>query len=139
MGIRRVATPQLEGSVAQPSLQEQAAQLDIDSSETLDIKTVDVSLIRPLSLSLVQEQQALPLWVKDGKIEVAICKPSSINLLDEYQLYFGKPIVPILVPEVSLSAWINKSFELPHNPQPRLWKKCVTREKLKMMKMFSVI
>lgn len=112
MGIRRAATPHVEGTLAQPSLHEQAQQLGISALETLDIKTVDVSLIRPLSLSLVQEQQALPLWVKDGKIEVAICNPSSINLLDEYQLYFGKPIVPVLVPEVNLSTWINKSFEL---------------------------
>lgn len=109
MGIRRVAIPQPDNQA--PSLQSQADLLGISCMESLNIDEVDTALIRPLSLSLVREQQALPLWEKNGRIQVAISDSSAMNLLDEYQIYFGKPITPILVPEAKLIAWINESFD----------------------------
>ena len=53
---------------------------------------------------------ALPLWVKDGHLEVAIGDPSQFQLLDEYRIFFGKPIRPVLVDAEKLSEWTNLAF-----------------------------
>ena len=53
---------------------------------------------------------ALPLWVKDGHLEVAIGDPSQFKLLDEYRIFFGKPIRPVLVDAPKLSAWIKSGI-----------------------------
>ena len=54
---------------------------------------------------------ALPLWMKDGQLEVAIGDPSQFQLLDEYRIFFGKPIRPVLVDATKLPAWINQAFD----------------------------
>ena len=43
--------------------------------DNIDVEDIDPELIRPLSLTLVREQKALPLWERDGVLEVAISDP----------------------------------------------------------------
>ncbi len=108
MGIRRVAKISDDNK---PSLSEQAKVAGIESLETLDLEEVDVQFIRQLSLGLVREQLALPLWVKDDKLEVAIASVDQFQLLDEYRIFFGHDIQPILVPADKLPQWINQAFD----------------------------
>lgn len=110
MGIRRFATASFAED-EQPNVKELSRKLGIGHIEYLDINKVDTNLIRPLSLALVREQMALPLWEKNGSIEVAIFSEQSLSILDEYRIFFGKDIRPILAPENQLLMWINESFD----------------------------
>jgi general secretion pathway protein E len=118
MGIRRksidsVVSEKIEGR--SPSTKE---YLEILSKETglhfieeVDLGDLEVELIRPLSLLLCREQQALPLWKKDDIIEIAICNPSSQNIIDEFRLYFNCPVKPVLLHPNYLPNLINQAFD----------------------------
>lgn len=116
MGIRRNATVCLESETSSDtikttdSLTHTAKLYGLDCIEMLDIAQVDVSLIRGLSLGLVRDELALPLWKKEGVVHVAIGNPLETNILDEYRIYFNAPILPILASTQKLPDWINQSF-----------------------------
>ena len=38
----------------------------------VEVENIDPELIRPLSLMIAREQMALPMWERNGKLEVAI-------------------------------------------------------------------
>jgi general secretion pathway protein E len=109
MGIRRVARVSFEDN--SPSLADKAKSTGLQYRNDIDIEKIDVEFIRPLSIGLVREQMALPLWMKDGQLEVAIGDSSQFQLLDEYRIFFGKPIRPILVDSDKLPGWINQTFD----------------------------
>ena len=109
MGIRRVARVSFEDN--SPSVAGKAQSAGIPYLKDVTVEQIDVQFIRPLSLGLVREQMALPLWMKDGHLEVAIGDPSHFQLLDEYRIFFGKPIRPVLVDSHKLPAWINQAFD----------------------------
>ena len=62
MGIRR--TPRVTFEHQTQSLAEYAQGAGLAHLESIDVAAVDVHFIRQLSLGLVREQLALPLWVK---------------------------------------------------------------------------
>ena len=64
MGIRRVARVSFED--IKPSVADKAKSAGIQHLTDLAVEQIDVQFIRPLSLGLVRDQMALPLWVKDG-------------------------------------------------------------------------
>jgi general secretion pathway protein E len=121
VGIRRTeqakrllgALSENEGSRLKPK-----EQLELLSSETgmpylteIDIEAIQPELIRPLSLMLAREQLAIPLWERDGVLEVAVTTPRSQNILDEFRLYYNKPVRGVLVHEDYLPAVINQAFD----------------------------
>ncbi len=108
MAIRRVASVSLEEDI---SLVEQAKAVGLPFLEALNLDELDAQFIRQLSLGLVREQMALPLWIKDGHLEVAIASTDRFQLLDEYRIFFGHPIQPVLVPAKALPEWINQAFD----------------------------
>lgn len=91
MGIRRVADLSLEEDV---SLVEQAKSVGLPFLETLNLDDLDAQFIRQLSLGLVREQMALPLWIKHGHLEVAISSTDRFQLLDEYRIFLDIPSSP---------------------------------------------
>ena len=109
MGIRRVARVTFEDHTQ--SLAEYAKGAGVSHLESLDVEAVDVQFVRQLSLGLVREQLALPLWVKDGYLEVAIASTDRFQLLDEYRIFFGHSIKAVLVPAKKLPEWINQAFD----------------------------
>lgn len=117
MGIRRKATVFFESEEASDivkktdSLTHTATVYGLECLETLDIAEIDVSLIKGLSLALVRDELALPLWKKDGVVHVAIGNPLETSILDEYRIFFNAPILPILAPAQKLPDWINQSFK----------------------------
>lgn len=108
MGIRRVASVSFEDT--KPSLAEEARSAGIEYLADINVERIDAQFIRPLSLALVRDQLALPLWVKDGHLEIAIGNTSQFHLLDEYRIFFGKPIRPVLVDAEKLIEWTNLAF-----------------------------
>ncbi|MEC8380597.1 MAG: type II secretion system ATPase GspE [Myxococcota bacterium] len=105
MGIRRTQFPH---SSAQPHLD---AVQDTAENLNVDLEDIEASYIRPLSLTLVRDQLALPLWMKDGVLEVAIGGPQSLLLVDEYAMMFGCPVKTIKMSEKELVPLINQAFD----------------------------
>ena len=77
----------------------------------LDIDAIEVELVRTLTLSLAQRQGVLPLWVRDGVVEVAIASPNALPALDDLRVVLGKPVQPVLLTSNLLTETINKAFD----------------------------
>ncbi len=75
------------------------------------VEDIAVDLVRRLNLSLAQKQGVLPLWERDGVIEVAIASPDSLPALDDLRVLLGRPIQAVLVPPDVLTETINSAFE----------------------------
>ena len=79
--------------------------------EKIDLEEVDISLIRRLPLGLAREQGVLPLWIKEGQVEVAISSTRAMTCLDDLRVLFERPIRPLLVSPSMLREATNKSYD----------------------------
>jgi general secretion pathway protein E len=77
----------------------------------VDIDAVDVDLVRHLTLGLAQRQGVLPLWERDGVVEIAISTPRALQSLDDLRVLIGMPVQPILLAPAILTETINKAFD----------------------------
>jgi general secretion pathway protein E len=77
----------------------------------VDIDAVDVDLVRHLTLGLAQRQGVLPLWERDGVVEIAISTPRALQSLDDLRVLIGMPVQPILLAPATLTETINKAFD----------------------------
>ena len=120
MAIRRNIEQSVTGSNPSLSTPEDTAELfanDIGAPvmSTIDIEDyvsrIHTELLRPLSLNLAQQQGALPLWIEDGVLEVAISDPFAFAIVDDFRLYYQQEIRPIIIPDTQLKELINKAFD----------------------------
>lgn len=107
MGIRRTKFTQNENTAPLKEVN----YLGIDQLKNIDINDIEPEFIRPLSLMLVREQMALPLWKKDGVLEVGIANHQSLQLVDELSIMFDCKVRPILIEEQYLLTIINQAFD----------------------------
>jgi general secretion pathway protein E len=101
-------TEGLDGSVLARAL---ADAMGLPFLPTVDIDAIDVNLVRPLPLAMAREQGVLPLWDRDGVVEVAIASPRSIHALDDLRVLFGRPVRPFLVAPEVLRESTNRAFD----------------------------
>jgi hypothetical protein len=101
-------TEGLDGSVLARAL---ADAVGLPFLPTVDIDAIDVNLVRPLPLAMAREQGVLPLWDRDGAVEVAIASPRSIHALDDLRVLFGRPVRPFLVAPEVLRESTNRAFD----------------------------
>src|SRR5688572_7997323 len=64
---------------------------------SVDLDQISEDLIRPLPLGLAREQGVLPLWIRDGHVEVAISSPRSLPALDDLRVLFDLPVRALVV------------------------------------------
>lgn len=77
----------------------------------VDTEAIDVELVRHLTLGHAQRQGVLPLWVRDGVVEIAISSPRALPSLDDLRVLIGMPVQPILLAPATLTETINKAFD----------------------------
>lgn len=116
MGIRRTTLAVEEAAPQTEVLKTIAAENSLSFLPTVNLDKIDVELIRPLSLMLVREQLALPLWKETDEqnkehLVVAICDPAALNIIDEYRMFYKMSISPVLVPSDLLPNLINQAFD----------------------------
>ncbi|MDG1481716.1 MAG: type II secretion system ATPase GspE [Myxococcota bacterium] len=75
------------------------------------IDDIDVELVRTINLGHAQKNGVLPLWKRDGVVEVAIASPEALPALDDLRVLIGHPIQPVLLPQSVLIETINSAFE----------------------------
>ncbi|MCB9538417.1 MAG: type II secretion system ATPase GspE [Myxococcales bacterium] len=98
--------------VAQDDLSELIAEeLGLVFVPTIDVETIDVELSMELGVSFARSQQILPLWWKDGRVQVGVTNPLDLGPLDAVRLMLPGPAEPVVVPEQTLVDAINKVFD----------------------------
>jgi len=75
------------------------------------VDDIDVSLVRQVPMSLARDQGILPLWVRDGVIEVAIGTPASLTSVDDFRVLFGHPVKPWMMGPKQLEELINAAYD----------------------------
>ncbi len=87
-----------------------ARQLGYDAQESIDIETVDLSLIQDLNLRWTRDNGVLPLRHHSGQVIVACSDPLDITVCDHLRFVIQKEPVPVLVPRETLNSAINEAF-----------------------------
>jgi general secretion pathway protein E len=77
----------------------------------LDVEKIDLELIREIPLGLSRDQGILPLWEKDGVIEIALSSPAAIKTLDDLRVLFRRPVRAFLVAPGQLNDLINAAYD----------------------------
>jgi general secretion pathway protein E len=77
----------------------------------VDAEQIDVDLIRQVPMSLAREQRVLPLWERDGVIEVALGAPSAMTAVDDFRVLFQKPVKPFIMAPGQLGDLINSAYD----------------------------
>ena len=96
------------GAAVAASLSEQTGLPVLD---TIDIEHIDVELVRRVPLGLAREQGVLPLWDRDGTVEVAISSPRGLTSLDDMRVLFRRPVRALLVPPPVLRTATNQAYD----------------------------
>lgn len=77
----------------------------------VDVEQIDVELVRQVPLGLSREQGILPLWERDGTIEVALGSPTSMPAVDDLRVLFGRPVQPFIMAPGQLRELTNAAYD----------------------------
>jgi general secretion pathway protein E len=113
----RAGTSLLEGVVRSKEIDGNSLALSIAELTGLpmlprvDVDQIDSALIRPLPLGLAREQGVLPLWERDGVVEIAISSPRALAALDDLRMVYGRPIRAFVVSPTVLRDATNLAYD----------------------------
>ena len=79
--------------------------------ESVDIDALDPALIQKVPLGLAREQGVLPLWIRDGTVEIAISNPKTLAQLDALRLLYRTPVRAVLVGPAVLRDATNRAYD----------------------------
>lgn len=88
-----------------------AEQLGVEFLESLEIDEIVVDLSADLPVSFAKGYKILPLWEKDGVIQVAVADPMDLGRLDALRMNFDRPLEPVAMPDGPLMDAINVIFD----------------------------
>ncbi len=77
----------------------------------IDIDQVSDHLVRPIPLGMSREQGVLPLWERNGVVEVAISSHKAMPALDDLRILFERPVRPVVVSAEHLREATNKAYD----------------------------
>ncbi len=88
-----------------------AEMLGLPFRDVIDLDTVDVELVRPITLAMAREEGILPLYHEGGFVRIAISEERSMGLLPDLRLLYKKPVRPVVVPADVLRDATNKTYD----------------------------
>ena len=74
---------------------------------------VDRSLVSAFPLAYLKQQRVLPLRRTSEGVEVALSDPLNVEALEDLRLWFGAPILPVLVDSQTLLNLLHQVYETP--------------------------
>ena len=77
----------------------------------VSVEDVDVELVREVPLGLARDQGILPLWEKDGVIDVALSAPTALPCVDDFRVLFGRPVRPRIMGPTALRDLTNAAYD----------------------------
>jgi len=75
------------------------------------VEDIDVDIVRQVPLGLAREQGVLPLWSRDGVLEVALSSPTAIGSLDDFRILFDKPVQAFIMAPGQLRDLTNAAYD----------------------------
>ena len=88
-----------------------ADSLGLPFLESIDIEQIDESLVRKVSLGHARENGILPLWSRDGHVEIALTSSKALPSLDDLRVLFKRPIQGLVVTPALLREATNKAYD----------------------------
>jgi general secretion pathway protein E len=88
-----------------------ADTLGLPFLEDIDVELVEEELVRQVSLGLARDQGVLPLWTRDGVVEVALTSSHALPALDDLRVLFGRPVRGVVLAPSVLRAATNKAYD----------------------------
>jgi type IV pilus assembly protein PilB len=76
----------------------------------LDSVSIEPEAIRCISDEIARKYNVLPLWLRDGRLCVAMSEPLSIMALDDIRFITKKAVVPLIADAASISRKIDACF-----------------------------
>jgi general secretion pathway protein E len=77
----------------------------------VSVDDIDVDLVRRVPMGFARDQGILPLWERDGIIEVALGSPASLPSVDDFRVLFSRPVKPWIMGPGQLSELINAAYD----------------------------
>ncbi len=94
-------------------------QIDIPCISLLNVH-VPRKLVRNFPLTLAQTCRAVPVAVKDGRLEVAMADPTDIDVVEKIEMVTGKEIQPLIAPQSSIDKMIERLYLTEGDPEETL-------------------
>ncbi|MDX1582393.1 MAG: hypothetical protein R3338_02225 [Thermoanaerobaculia bacterium] len=94
-------------------------QIDVPCISLLSVH-VPRKLVRHFPVSLAQTCGAVPVAMKDGKLEVAMSDPTDIDAIDKIEKVTNKKIMPLIAPQSSIDKMIERLYLLEADPDDTL-------------------
>lgn len=88
-----------------------ALQLDLPFLDRIDEGRIDIDLVRKIPINFAKQFRLVPLWHRDGEIEVAVADPLETSALDQARITLKSRIRPVLVPTQVIIDAIHSVFE----------------------------
>jgi len=79
--------------------------------DKIDLERVSNDLVRALPLGMAREQGVLPLWERDGAIDVALSSPRALAAMDDLRVLYGRPVRPVVLAPAVLRETTNKAYD----------------------------
>lgn len=94
-------------------------QIDIPCISLLNVH-VPRKLVRHFPLSLAQACNAVPVALKEGRLEVAMADPTDIDTIEKIENVTGKEIMPLIAPQSSITKMIERLYLAETDPDETL-------------------
>lgn len=94
-------------------------QIDVPCISLLNVH-VPRKLVRQFPLSLAQVCRAVPVALKEGKLEVAMADPTDIDAIEKIEQVTGKEIMPLIAPQSSIDTMLERLYLLEADPEDTL-------------------
>jgi general secretion pathway protein E len=88
-----------------------ADSLGLPFLDAIDVEQVDESLVRKVSLGHARENGVLPLWERDGHVEVALTSSQALPSLDDLRVLFKRPVQGLVVTPALLREATNQAYD----------------------------
>ena len=88
-----------------------AESLGLPYRDAIELESIDLDLVRPLSLAMAREEGVLPLWREGAFVRVAICDAKALTMLEDLRLLYRTPVRPFVVPSDVLRDATNKTYD----------------------------
>jgi len=105
------AAARVEGIDGQSIARSSSATTGLPMLAEVDPEAVDVDLVRRLPLSLSREHGILPLWERDGRIEVGIAHPGALAELDALRVLYRRPVTALILSPSVLRSSTNAAYD----------------------------
>lgn len=94
-------------------------QIDIPCISLLSVH-VPRKLVRHFPVSLAQTCNAVPVALKEGRLEVAMADPTDIDVIEKIEKVTGKEIMPLIAPQSSIDKMIERLYLQEADPEDTL-------------------